>query len=371
MRIALVVPGGVDRSGRERVIPALLWLIERLARRHTLHVFALRHYPEPCTYDLLGATVHDLGRAGGPSGFRSLFQARQLIRALRHAGPFDAMHGYWALPAGLLASLAGRWLGIPTLATFDSGELVCLPDVGYGQQCSWRGRLAVALTARLATRLHVCSEYMEGLARAAGLQADRIPLGVDVQAFDRPMAPPPGPPWRLLHVASLNRVKDQATLLRALTRVVERVPDVHLDIIGEDTLGGVLQAQCAALGLNRHVTFQGFQPTDRLPAFYRRAHLLVLPSRHEAAGVVVLEAAASGLPTIGTATGYIADWSPSGACGVPAGDATALADGILTLLGDPVRREGLAREAAHRVRTHDADGTTHALEQLYGEMSVR
>jgi hypothetical protein len=45
MRIALVVPGGVDRSGRERVIPILLWLIERLARRHTVHAFVLRHYP--------------------------------------------------------------------------------------------------------------------------------------------------------------------------------------------------------------------------------------------------------------------------------------------------------------------------------------
>jgi glycosyltransferase involved in cell wall biosynthesis len=298
-------------------------------------------------------------------------QTRHLIRALRRWGPFDAIHGYWALPAGLLAALAGRWLGIPTLATFDSGELVCLPDCGYGQQCSWRGRLAVALTARLATRLHVCSEYMARLAHAAGLKADRIPLGVDVHAFDRPGAPPPGPPWRLLHVASLNLVKDQATLLRALARVVQRVPDVHLDIVGEDTLGGVLQAQCATLGLNGHVTFQGFQPTDRLPAFYRRAHLLVLPSRHEAAGVVVLEAAASGLPTIGTATGYIADWSPGGACGVPAGDAAALADGILMLLGDSDRRERLACEAAKRVRTHDADETTYALEQLYGKMSAR
>ena len=370
MRIALVVPGGVDRSGRERVIPALLWLIERLARRHTVHVFALRHYPEPCTYELRGATIHDLGRAVGPRGLRSLFQTRHLIRALRRCGPFDAMHGYWALPAGLQAALAGKWLGIPTLATFDSGELVCLPDLGYGQQCVWRGRLAVALTARLATRLHVCSEHMARLADAAGLKADRISLGVDARAFERRVAPIPGPPWRLLHVASLNLVKDQATLLRGLARVVERVPEVHLDIVGEDTLGGRLHAQCAALGLDRHVTFHGFQPTDQLPAFYQRAHLLVLPSRHEAAGVVVLEAAASGVPTIGTATGYVADWSPSGACAVPAGDAAALADGIVTLLGDPARRERMACDAARRARAQDADWTAHALEQLYAEMTA-
>ena len=365
MRIALVVAGGVDPSGRERVIPALLWLIERLARRHALHVFVLRHHQEPCTYQLLGATVHDLGRAHGPAGLRSLLQARHLVRALRIAGPFDVLHGYWAVPSGMLAAVAGRWLGVPTVVTFCSGEFVRLPQFGYGLQRSWRGRLAVALTARLATRLHVCSEYMEHFAHAAGLKVDRIPLGVDVRRFSRPRETAPGPPWRLLHVASLNRVKDQATLLGALARIVDRVPAVHLDVVGEDTMGGVVQAQAVALGLERHVSFHGFQPTDRLPAFYQCAHLLVVPSRHESAGIVVLEAAVSGVPAIGTAAGYIADWSPDGAYGVPAGDVAALADGIVMLLGDPVRRARMAGEADRRARAQDADWTANAMEQLY------
>ena len=371
MRIALVVAGGVDPSGRERVIPALLWLIERLARRHTLHVFVLRYHREPCTYQLLGAAVHDLGRAHGPTGLRSLLQARHLVRALRIAGPFDVVHGYWAVPAGMLAALAGRWLGIPTVVTFDSGELVSLPQFGYGLQRGWRGRLAVAMTAKLATRLHVCSEYMERLAKAAGLDVDRIPLGVDVRRFQRPRETDPGPPWRLLHVASLNRVKDQATLLGALARIVERMPDVHLDVVGEDTLGGLVQAQAVALGLGRHVSFHGFQPTDRLPPFYQRAHLLVVPSRHESAGIVVLEAAVSGLPAIGTAAGYIADWSPDAAYGVPAGDVAALADGIVTLLGDPARRARMAGEAERRARARDADWTADAMERLYRSVRQR
>ena len=55
MRIGLVVSGGVDRSGRDRVTPSLLWLVERLARRHDLQVFVLHYYPQPCSYPLLGA----------------------------------------------------------------------------------------------------------------------------------------------------------------------------------------------------------------------------------------------------------------------------------------------------------------------------
>ncbi len=68
MRIGLVVTGGFDRGGRERVVPTLLWLVERLARRHQVHVFVVDYYREPCDYPLLGATVHDLGRVPGPSG---------------------------------------------------------------------------------------------------------------------------------------------------------------------------------------------------------------------------------------------------------------------------------------------------------------
>ena len=55
MKIAIVLPGGVDRSGEVRVIPAFLALIERLARRHEIHVFALRQESRPGTWQLAGA----------------------------------------------------------------------------------------------------------------------------------------------------------------------------------------------------------------------------------------------------------------------------------------------------------------------------
>ncbi len=85
------------------------------------------------------------------------------------------------------------------------------------------------------------------------------------------------------------------------------------------------------------VTFHGFQPTERLAGFYARAHLHVSSSRHEGAGVVLLEAAATGLASVGTAVGYLADWSrapsPRGV-GVPAQSPDALASGIAELFGD-------------------------------------
>jgi glycosyltransferase involved in cell wall biosynthesis len=370
VRIGLVVTGGVDRSLRERVVPGLLWLIERLARRHEMHVFALRHERTPSDYPLLGATVHDLGRVDGPPGFRRFRMQGRLATAVARHGPFAVLHAYWGMPAGVVTTAVGPRLGVPTVVTLDSGELVALDDIGYGLQRRWHDRRAIAGVARRASRLTVATEYMARMRPLAGLHPSIVPLGIDVGAF--PLAVRrDGPPWRLLRVASINPVKDYETLLRATALLVERGPSVHLDIVGEDTLGGSMQRLATTLGLDARVTFHGFQPTDRLAAFYNRAHLHVVSSRHEAASVVTLEAACTGLPTVGTSVGYVADWSPDRAVAVPARNPGALADAIAALLADAPRRARMADTARAWALAHDADWTAGQFELLYRELGDR
>jgi glycosyltransferase involved in cell wall biosynthesis len=367
MRIALVVPGGVDRGGRDRVIPALLLLIERLARRHTLHVFALDQEPESCIYPLLGATVHNLGRGPAAAALRALWRWQLLLAGFQANGPFDVVHGFWAAPPGLLAALAGRRLGVPAVVSLAGGELAALPEIGYGAGLRLRGRFQVALALRLAARVTGGSRYV--LAPLAGRGAACwVPLGVDSTSFDGPIERPAGPPWRLLHVASLNRVKDQETLLLALRRALAEQPALHLDIVGEDTLGGVVQARCAALGLGRNVTFHGFLPSEEVRPLYQRAHLHILTSRHESQAVVVGEAAAAGLPTVGTAVGIVAELAPEAAWAAPVGDDRALAEGILALLRDPARRERMGRAARDWAHHYDADWTAARFEQIYADV---
>src|SRR5262245_49385410 len=162
MRVGLVVRGGVDRSGRERVIPSILSLVERLARRHELHVFALHHADEPCRYPLLGATVHDLGCARAPRGWRRVLQRRRLAEAIDCVGGVNLLHAYWAMPAGLVATDIARALRVPSVVTADSSEWVSMPDIQYGLQRRRVDRMAVAKTMRRATRVTVCSEFMAG-----------------------------------------------------------------------------------------------------------------------------------------------------------------------------------------------------------------
>lgn len=374
MKIAFIATGGFDRGGRERVVPALLWLVERLARRHEVHVFVLDYYDQPCTYPLAGATVHDLGRVTAPRGLRRLRIGRRLARALAREGPFDLLHAYWGVPAGVLAVTCARRMGIPAIVTLDSGELVAIEDIGYGLQRRLLDRRAVDTAIAGATAVTVCTEYMLRLLDARlkprAPTWHVVPIGADQSRFTQ-VERPPGPPWRLIRVASINHVKDYATLLRALKTMVARGEDVHLDIVGEDTLNGAIHALCETLGLSRHVTFHGFQPSDRLDALYAAAHLNVVSSRHEAANVSMLEAACTGLATVGTATGYVADWAPQRAVAVPIGDADALAAAIVGLLNDRPARERIAAAAREWALAHDANWTAQEFERLYAHVVSR
>ena len=150
MRIALIVPGGVDRSGRERVIPALLWLIERLARRHHLLVVALHQEPKPGSYSLLGAKVVNLGFAKGSGrGIGLVQQLHRLMTTLANNSPsFDVLHGFSAGAAGLLAGVTGRLLRVPVVVSVVGGELVWLRQIGYGGQRNWRSRAKGGLFRR-------------------------------------------------------------------------------------------------------------------------------------------------------------------------------------------------------------------------------
>lgn len=360
-----MVTGGFDRSGRQRVIPSLLWLVERLAREHELFVYVLRYHDAPCSYPLAGAMIRDLGR---PTGV--VAQARALRRALRADGPFDVLHAYWAQPAGRLVPLLGRLTGVPTVVTLDSGEFASLPHIGYGLQTSWQNRLAVLAATALATRVTVCSEFQAALARAHGCTPVVIPLGVDLALFTARPAPPSGPPFRLLHVASLNPVKDQGTLLRAVRRLVTDGLDVHLDVAGEDTMHGTLATLTRELDLAPRVTIHGFRSSPDLLPLYHAAHVFVLTSLHEAAGVVLLEAAACGVPVAGSAVGYLADWQGDRAVAVPPSDPEALARALHALLLDEPRRRALADAAGTWAVTHDADWTARAFAALYREVAA-
>jgi glycosyltransferase involved in cell wall biosynthesis len=361
MKIALVVPGGVDRSGEVRVIPAFLAIIERLARHHEVHVFALRQEPRPATWPLAGATVHNAG--GRVSTWRSV---GQILREHRRA-PFHGVQSLFSGTPGFVACLAATRMGLPYAVHVGGGELLDLPEIGYGGRRHWFGRWRESLVLRAADAVSAASDPMLRDLRALGVPAQRIPLGVDPQRWP-PREPQPRDrqaPARLVHVASLNRVKDQHTLLQALARLARDGHEFVVDIVGEDTLRGEIQRLAGELLPGDRVRFHGFLPQAPLRELMLQAHLCVVSSRHEAGPLVMLEAAMLGIPTVGTNVGHVAEWAPEAALAVPVGDSAALAASIAALLADEPRRLRLAAAALARAREEDADHTARAFQAIY------
>jgi glycosyltransferase involved in cell wall biosynthesis len=360
VKLALVVPGGVDRSGEVRVIPALLALIERLARTHEVHVFALRQETAAGCWKLLGATIHNIGEG------RTHLRGIAAIRTEHRRAHFDVVHAIFSGPCGLVAIAAARLLRLPSVVHVTGGELVALRDIGYGGRLTWKGRLRERLVLHCADVVTASSGPIVDLLQALGVSARRVPLGVDLRKWP-PLAPHrrPGGPARLIHIASLNRVKDQATLLQALARLAKAGVELGMDIIGTDTLRGEMTELARKLGLDGRVRFLGFRTQRELRRIVECADLLVMSSRHEAGPFVLLEAAVAGVPTVGTAVGHIVEWAPSAALAVPVGNADRLADAVHTLLANEELRLRVARAAQCRALSEDADYTARTFEALY------
>lgn len=366
MKIAMVVPGGVDRSGEYRVIPVLLALIARLSLRHEVHVFALRQEDRPGRWDLAGARIHNIG---------SHLTRPRAIRAIckeHRASAFQVVQSIWSGSPGLVAVSAARILRIPSLVHVAGGELVAMPEIRYGGRLTWKGRVREAMVLRAATVVTAASAPMIDALARMGINARRLALGVDLKVWPprEPVRRQPGSAARLIHAASLNRIKDQPTLLRALASLARSGLPFEMDIAGEDTLQGQTQALAASLGLSGQVRFHGFLPQRRLLALMEAAHLMIISSRHEAGPLAALEAGVEGLPTVGTAVGHIAEWSPTAALSVPVGDWEALAGAMVKLLHDEDLRLRIAREAMLRATREDADYTANGFQAMYAELTA-
>ena len=375
MRIGLITPGfSADES--DWCIPALLDLVRELSARHDLHVLTLRYPHQRRTYQVYGATVHALGgaTAGGLHRLPLLARGLAAIRQAHHQAPFDVLHGLWADEPGFLAVSAGRLLGVPAVVSLLGGELVALPEIGYGGQLSRSNRWLTGQALRHAHAVTTGSELLREIA-APCVGRGRLavqPLGVDTHLFSpaQPDRVPKGVitlagEFKLLHVASLVPIKDQVTLLRSVALVAKQHPGVHLHVLGDGPLRVLLDTEAQALNLSEHVTFHGNVPHERLSDFYRAADLFVLSSRYESQSLVVLEAAACGCPATGTAVGILPELLLPEYL-APVGDSAALAAAIEHGLEQP-RRLVEAGFTAHRIaiNRYSLGQTVPAFEALY------
>ena len=190
------------------------------------------------------------------------------------------------------------------------------------------------------------SPYTSRIVREAGLEpAAEFPAFMELEPF---LATPPEPlPERpqALFVGVLERYKNVDGLARAWRLAAPRVPGAGLRIVGRGALAPEVEALVRELP--GQTSWTPAVPPHAVAAALDRSTLLVLPSRSEGMGRVVVEALCRGRPVVASRVGGIPDLVEDGVTGllVRPGDDEALAAALIRILGDPGEAERLAAAA--------------------------
>jgi phosphatidylinositol alpha-1,6-mannosyltransferase len=162
----------------------------------------------------------------------------------------------------------------------------------------------------------------------------------------------------LVTLCRLVRSKGIDIVLRALKTLEERMIPYRYLIGGEGEERGHLERLAGELGVAGRVQFLGYISDEQKASLFRRADIYVMPSRvdpklhHEGFGLAFIEAAAFGVPGIGSRSGGIPDAVAHGETGllVPQESAQELARALIFLYQDPSKRREMGRAAMERAR---------------------
>ena len=276
------------------------------------------------------------------------FRAARQLRDFQPAAvitqsPFEAAAALLArrlarVPTRVITDVQGDWRTATRL--YGSPARALLRPLADG---------VAAAALRRVDAVRTISPFTTRLVRDLGIEpAGSFPTFVDLEAFTRSdPVPPPAAPVAVF-VGVLEPYKNIDGLAAVWPAVVAQLPEVRLHVVGKGSRATVVEelvARQPSVRWTRELDAAGVaQALDE-------ATLLVLPSRSEGMGRVVIEAFARSRPVVGTRVGGIADLVEDDVTGllVDPGDARALTDALVALLGDRDRAAQLGRRAREGV----------------------
>lgn len=294
------------------------------------------------------------------------------VDRMREHFPFDLIHAHMIYPDGAVARRLSRRYGVPFVVT---------EHAPWREQ--WFGRAAVrreALSAaRAASALIAVSSFVRDTIVSHTGEAERvrvIPIGVDPKAF--PLASPASRrPDQILFVGWINYMKGVDVLLRAMELLERRGQPGRLLVAGGTFYRHTriqeerLRALAASLELGGRVRFLGRRPHTEIARLMAESAVVVLPSRAESFGAVLVEALASGTPVVATRCGGPEDIvTEDVGMLIATEDAHALADALAAVLQKLDRYEPEALRE-HAVRHFAWSGVVQQVHGVYLQATGR
>jgi glycosyltransferase involved in cell wall biosynthesis len=249
-------------------------------------------------------------------------------------------------------------------------------EIPFGVQSDENLERALPLPARIFRR-RVMSSAAFVAARSpraaeliSGVHTELVPHAV-AQCASAPR-PPGGTPFVVGYAGRLVEQKG----IRDLIEAVDRLPEVHLLVVGDGELRPEIEAAAERTGRIELLTSVRHA---RMPDVYARMNVLVLPSRTtstwaEQFGRVLVEAMSSGIPVVGSSSGEI-PWVVTvtgGGVIFPEGDVDALTRAIAELREDPARRKRLAAAGGAAVdKLFSIAAVARTLDRIFTELAAQ
>jgi glycosyltransferase involved in cell wall biosynthesis len=358
--VAIIVPGGLG-TGKDNIgVPVLEDIVQRLSNTFDITIFSLfKVNPDYHAVNFKLISIDAKTSVGKTLRFFWTF-----YKAHRR-NKFRIVHGYWALPSGLFAVMAGKILGIKNVVSLLGGDSISLPEIGYGQlQNSFSRRVILSVLSQADAVVFLTAYMANNLRKVGFVRKDFkiIQWGSDIigpYLSDRDI----GHPVQFLYVGNFSPVKDPVTLLKAFKIIHTQIPSV-LTIIGEGILEKHVRQLINELQLFECVKIEKQMSRQMLLSYYQRVDILLHTSLSEGQCMVVTEAMSLGLLVCCTAVGIAAD-EPSCCFSVPPRDYNGLARGVLELIADPERMDKIRKNAYAWTSLHTFDWTVQKLTELY------
>src|SRR5690606_21052053 len=305
-----------------------------------------------------GFTVHTMLMDGPRNYARGVVRLRRILKE----GRFDVLNTHSRRDT-MLAGVAARLAGTPLIVRTRH------PAVRPRSLVSYTGVPHCVTTA---------SEHVRRLLLERGAAPERVatvysPIPLPDPVAHSTLRAELGLPADAIVVGCVSVMREKKghrALIDAMAGLLKR-PDVFLVLVGDGspTLEN-LQAYVRTLGLSDKILFTGRR--SDIPNVLAGFDLFALATEQEASGTVFVEAAAAGLPVIGTDVGGVSEMLQDGETGllVPLHDAAALTAALTALIEDPERRRAMGRAGMRAVREGDRftlDGLVRRTEQCYGQ----
>ncbi len=326
--------------------------------------------PDAGSFDA-GAPYRILRGVGGLEDGTRLARVRS-IREVLDATAAEVLVANHVEPAGHHALLAALRSRVPLVVMAHGTEVNRRRGHGAGSTAplaELRGRLWKGLALRGATRVTCSSAYTADLVRGWGVGPGRIRVvhpGADPVREDE--ATRRRVRWRarlgvgpddplVLFLGRLVRRKGADVLLEAFAEVRARVKGARLLVAGEGPLRAELEDRARAAYTEGAVHFLGAVPEEEKDGLLCAADVLTMPNRElddgdvEGFGIVLLEAAARGVPSVAGRSGGVPEAVEHGRTGllVDGSSPSRVSEALVSLLSDPERTRRLGRAARARV----------------------